>query len=140
MTVNFGRMCRLCMKQTEKLLPLFCQDNSLTERVMCLSPSLKVSGVAFWTRPKHVFHTFLVLGRDKCKFNKSLHCTSCIWFLLGDGPKVVGTFRRHRSKHFIYASASELLLFYLTKYVKLLKCRMLMDSFNRNEPQTWTAG
>jgi len=47
MTVNFGRMCRLCMKQTDKLLPLFCQDNSLTERVMCLSPSLKVSSVAF---------------------------------------------------------------------------------------------
>lgn len=47
MTVNFGRMCRLCMQQTEKLLPLFCQGNSLTEKVMCLSPSLKVSGAAF---------------------------------------------------------------------------------------------
>jgi len=64
MIVNFGRMCRLCMKQTERLLPLFCQDNSLTERVMCLSPSLKVSGVAFWTRPKYVFHIFHVLGGD----------------------------------------------------------------------------
>jgi hypothetical protein len=47
MTVNFDRTCRLCMKQTEKLLPLFCQDNSLPDRVMCLSSSLKVSGVAF---------------------------------------------------------------------------------------------
>ena len=45
--MNFGRMCRLCMKQTEKLLPLFCQDNSLPEKVVCLSPSLKVRGVAF---------------------------------------------------------------------------------------------
>ena len=65
-----------------------------------------------------------------------------MWFLLDDGPEVVGTFRRHRSKHFIliYVSVSELLLFSLTKYVKLLKCRMLLGSCNRNEPSTRTAG
>lgn len=42
MTVNFGKICRLCMKQTEKLLPVFCQDNIIPERVMSLSPSLKL--------------------------------------------------------------------------------------------------
>ncbi|XP_023724989.1 uncharacterized protein LOC111874055 isoform X4 [Cryptotermes secundus] len=42
MSVNFGTICRLCMKEAEKLLPLFCQDENLPERVMSLSPGLKL--------------------------------------------------------------------------------------------------
>lgn len=44
MSVNFGKICRLCMKEAEKLLPMFCQDENLPERVMSLSPGVKVSG------------------------------------------------------------------------------------------------
>jgi hypothetical protein len=45
MTVSFDKICRLCMKQAENLLPLFRQDEKISERVLCLSPGLKVSVV-----------------------------------------------------------------------------------------------
>jgi hypothetical protein len=43
MTLNFNKICRLCMVEDTQLLPLFRQDGSLIDRLLTLVPILKVS-------------------------------------------------------------------------------------------------
>jgi hypothetical protein len=43
MTLNFNKICRLCMVEDTQLSPLFLQDDSLIDRLMTLVPILKVS-------------------------------------------------------------------------------------------------
>ena len=40
---NLNKVCRLCMGQDLNFLPLFVQDNALSEKVMALIPEIKVS-------------------------------------------------------------------------------------------------
>lgn len=41
-TLNFNKICRLCMVENAQLLPLFVQDDNLVERLMTVLPVLKV--------------------------------------------------------------------------------------------------
>jgi len=68
MTENFDKICRLCMTQAEKLLPLFRQDENLPERVMCLSPGLKVSSMIM----KQIVIDYCASGVFLCYFIHSL--------------------------------------------------------------------
>lgn len=43
MTLNFNKICRLCMVEDTQLLPLFVQGDNLPDRLMTLVPILKVS-------------------------------------------------------------------------------------------------
>jgi len=44
MTLNFNKICRLCMMQPmDRLLPLFHQEDNLPGKVMTLIPLIKVN-------------------------------------------------------------------------------------------------
>ncbi|PSN38757.1 hypothetical protein C0J52_08876 [Blattella germanica] len=42
MTLNFNEICRLCMSEKTKMLPLFVQEDSLSEKIKAFIPSLKL--------------------------------------------------------------------------------------------------
>jgi hypothetical protein len=42
MSLNFGSICRLCMVQTNTMLPLFSDNDVLQNRIMVVVPVLKV--------------------------------------------------------------------------------------------------
>jgi hypothetical protein len=42
MSLNFGSICRLCMMQTNAMLPLFSEDDILQNRIMAVVPVIKV--------------------------------------------------------------------------------------------------
>lgn len=42
MSLNFGRVCRLCLTDTDYMLPLFNEDAFLPTRIMDVVPVMKV--------------------------------------------------------------------------------------------------
>ena len=42
MSLNFGKICRLCMTDTDYMLPLFNEDAVLPTRIMVVVPVMKV--------------------------------------------------------------------------------------------------
>lgn len=45
MSLNFGRVCRLCLTEANYMLPLFNEDAMLPTRIMVVVPLVKVCDI-----------------------------------------------------------------------------------------------
>jgi hypothetical protein len=73
MALNFEKLCRFCMVQDDKLLPIFENGENIMERIMIIIPNLQVSDCRIVGEVSQTNVFKLV----RCRTFEMKHCSEC---------------------------------------------------------------